>query len=250
VFDPAGRVWVRLTGAGYWRFYLPFGHVNFFGPKDQYFLSRNFPEAAPPRGENGHAWRCHLLEPPVDLKQPVLRAAGARVTMTPRELVQFRNWNGTDNELNDWFFGRMLAKDAVRAVWAEKHGEAMFPADIETELVEGRIICQPRGEPKAEPLPPVRIAIAGGVVAAISAFTDSIGMAMLVQDGAEEEARSRAARLAIADALGVQADGLPVEPTDGDGLLLVHHAGSRLRVQTARYKNVIVAATLGEAEPS
>lgn len=250
VFDPEGRLWLRLSGAGYWRFYLPFGHVNFFGPKDQYFLSRNLAEAVPPRDENGPARRCHLLEPPVDLKQPVLRAAGARVTMTPRELTEFRKWDGTENELNDWFFGRMLAKDAVRAVWAEKHGEAMFPADIETELVEGRIICRPRGEPKAEPLPPVRIAIAGGVVAALSAFADSIGMAMLVEDGAEEDSRSRAARLAIADALGVQADGLPVEPTDRDGLLLVHHAGSRLRVQTARYKNVIVATTLGEVESS
>ena len=45
MFDPDGRVWLRLTGAGYWRFYLPFGHVNFFGPKDEYFLSRDWPEA-------------------------------------------------------------------------------------------------------------------------------------------------------------------------------------------------------------
>src|SRR5439155_1938 len=95
--------------------------------------------------------RCHFLEPPVDLKQPVLRAAGARVTMTPRELAEFGSWAGTDAELNDWFFGRMLAKDAVRAAWAEKHGEAMFPADIETDLDEhGRIVCQPRGEPGTE----------------------------------------------------------------------------------------------------
>jgi hypothetical protein len=94
----------------------------------------------------------------------------------------------------------------------------------------------------------VRIAMAGGVVGAISAFTDSIGMAMLVQDGAEVETRSRAARLAIADALGVPADGLPVEATAHDGLLLVHHAATRLRVQTARYKSVIVATTLCETE--
>ena len=34
-FRPDGSIWLRLTGAGYWRFYLPFGHVNFFGPKDE-----------------------------------------------------------------------------------------------------------------------------------------------------------------------------------------------------------------------
>src|SRR4029079_2009180 len=52
VFDPNGRLWLRMTGAGYWRFYLPFGHVNFFGPKDEYFLRRDWPEdwAAARRG--------------------------------------------------------------------------------------------------------------------------------------------------------------------------------------------------------
>ena len=45
VFDPNGQLWLRMTGAGYWRFYLPFGHVNFFGPKDEYYLSRSWPEA-------------------------------------------------------------------------------------------------------------------------------------------------------------------------------------------------------------
>ena len=51
VFDPEGRLWLRMTGAGYWRFYLPFGHVNFFGPKDQYFLSRSWPEAVPGKAD-------------------------------------------------------------------------------------------------------------------------------------------------------------------------------------------------------
>lgn len=112
VFDTSGHPWMQMTGVGYWRFYLPFGHVNFFGPKDEYFLSRDWPEAVAPTAAFG---RCHYLEPPVDLKQPVLRAAGARVTMTPTELDTFGNWTGPDAELNDWFFGRMLAKDAVRA---------------------------------------------------------------------------------------------------------------------------------------
>jgi hypothetical protein len=263
-----------MSGAGYWRFYLPFGHVNFFGPKDEYFLSRDWPEAcgrvgdkesgrqgektapggftpSPPLSLSRSAFaRCHFLEPPVDLKQPVLRAAGARVTMTPRELAEFGSWTGIDAELNDWFFGRMLAKDAVRAAWAEKHGEAMFPADIETETDAGRIVCRPRGEPKAEQFPPVSVAIAGGVVAAFSAFAERVGIALveIPKGEPESEARARAARLAVADALRVSPDGLAAEPDARSGLLLVAHAGARLRVQTARRKDLIVATTLCEAE--
>jgi malonyl CoA-acyl carrier protein transacylase len=252
VFGPDGRLWLRLTGAGYWRFYLPFGHVNFFGPKDEYFLSRNFPEAVPPRGETGAHRRCHLLEPPADLKQPVLRAAGARVTMTPRELAEFRAWNGTDHELNDWFFGRMLAKDAVRAVWADKHGEAMFPADIESERAGRGIVCTPRGDPKSEPLPPVRVAILHNVVVAFSAFADAVGIAMVpaTKFAAEADARAAAARLAIADAFDIGSEGVDVAQTELDGLLLVRHDGAKFRVQTARHKDVIIATTLCEAEPS
>jgi malonyl CoA-acyl carrier protein transacylase len=280
VFAPDGRPWMRMTGAGYWRFYLPFGHVNFFGPKDEYFLSRDWPEAvagiaecgarnaeskAAPGEKAGGAGasashsalrvphsafpRCHYLEPPVDLKQPVLRAAGARVTMTPRELAEFGAWKGADADLNDWFFGRMLAKDAVRAAWNEKHGEAMFPADIETEEVGGRIVCRPRGEPRAEPFPPVSVAIAEGVVAAFSAFAEAVGIALVPvgKDESEADIRARAARLAVADALRVSADGLTVTPGSRNGLFLVDQAGRTVRVQTARHKNVVVATAACEA---
>jgi malonyl CoA-acyl carrier protein transacylase len=250
VFAPDGRLWLRMTGAGYWRFYLPFGHVNFFGPKDQYFLSRDWPDAVPPRAEGSAPRRCHFLDPPVDLKQPVLRAAGARVTMTPAELAEFGSWNGTDAELNDWFFGRMLAKDPVRAAWTDKHGESIFPADIETDTVGGRIVCRPRDEPRAEPLPRVSVAKACGAFAAFAAFAESVGVALVAveKDEPEGEARARAARQAVADALSIAPDSLTVEPGTQPGLLLVGHAGRQLRVQTARQKNLVVATTLCEVE--
>jgi len=252
VFDSDGRLWLRLTGAGYWRFYLPFGHVNFFGPKDEYFLSRNWPEAVPPRGEGGPERRCLRIEPPADLKQPVLRAAGARVTMTPRELVEFSAWNDTDDKLNAWFFGRMLAKDAVRAAWSDKYGQSIFPADIETDVIAGRLVCMPRGDAKTESLPPVRVESVNGVLAAFSAFANAVGLAMVpvTKADAEADVRATAARLAVADALHARPDRLAVQSTGHEGLLLVHHDGSRLRVQTARHKDVIVATTLCEAEPS
>jgi malonyl CoA-acyl carrier protein transacylase len=252
VFDPNGRLWLRMTGAGYWRFYLPFGHVNFFGPKDEYFLSRNWPEAVPPSHAGAAPRRCHRIEPPVDLKQPVLRAAGARVTMTPRELAEFRTWTGTEAELNDWFFGRMLAKDAVRAAWTEKYDETIFPADIETEVANGRLVCRPRGEgePRAEPFPPVAVAIAGGMLAAFAAFAETVGIALrqLPKDESEADARTQTARLAVADALGIPVQDWPVERRGDDGLLLIEQTGRKLRVQTARHKDVVVATTLCEVE--
>jgi malonyl CoA-acyl carrier protein transacylase len=249
LLNEAGSLWMRMTGVGYWRFYLPFGHVNFFGPKDEYYLSRMWPEAVP-GAAGGTPRKCYSLEPPVDLRQPVLRAAGARVTMTPQELSKFQAWGGTDEELNTWFFGRLLAKDAVRACWSEKYGTATFPADIETEQVDGRIVCRPRGEAGPEPFPPVSVAFAKGRVVAFSAFAERVGVALLaISDGeSEADVRSRCARLAVADAFGVPGEelGSPVAGEQGDYFVGLPSGGKTVRVQTAREKEFIVATTLGE----
>jgi hypothetical protein len=251
LFGADGRVWMRLAGAGYWRFYLPFGDVNFFGPKDQYFLSSRVPNAESP-GPAAPA-RCYYLEPPLDLQQPVLRASGVRVTMTPREIAEFNARDGSDRGRSDWFFGRMLAKDAVRAAWNAKYGESIFPADMETDERDGRIVCRPRGAERAEPFPPVRVAIADGKVAAFSAFAERLGVALVPvakNAGADEEraARTAAARGAVADAIRVPAEGCTLVSLDAEtGAAVVEAAGERLRVQTAREKGAVVATTLCEA---
>lgn len=273
VYDADGRLWLRLTGAGYWRFYLPFVHVNFFGPKDEYFLSRGCPEAVEESAERGTRnagvkaeagetgltaaratfGRCHFLEPPVDLMQPVIRAAGAGVTMTPQEQAEFRAWTGTDAGLNDWFFGRLIAKDAVRAAWNAKHGGSMFPADMETEVRDGRFTIRPRGGPLAEPFPPVSVAIADGKVAAFAAFTDRVGVGLVmlpkkVTAEAERTARHRAACLAVADALRLPAEQLSIAAEHGERLLVA--AGrDRIRVQTARQRDAVIATTVCETDP-
>jgi malonyl CoA-acyl carrier protein transacylase len=246
LIDTDGRVWMRLTGAGYWRFYLPFGDVNFFGPKDQYFLSARV-EAAEPRGATA---RCYYLDPPLDLQQPVLRASGVRVTMTPREIDEF---NALPEESRSvWFFTRLLAKDAVRAAWFHKHGEAMFPADMETEKLDGRIVCRPRGAAKSEPLPPVRVAIADGKVASFSAFAECLGIALTAipknaSPEDEQVARGWVAREAVADALGVHVDNCTLQALDTEsGAAVVAANGERFRVQTARQKDAVVATTLCE----
>jgi len=250
VFGTDARLWLRMTGANYWRFYLPFGDVNFFGPKDQYFLSSRWAEAEVPGGDT--ASRCYFLEPPLDLQQPVLRASGVRVTMTPREIAEYQAWTGSDSERSDWFFGRLVAKDAVRAVLHARHGHGMYPADIEAHIVDGRIMCQPRGDKPSDPLPSVATAIVGGTVAAFTAFAEHVGVGLvpLKKGEAELEARTRAAQLAVANALRIPADAIPVKAGSQPGLFLVIHADRSLRVQTARKKNLIVATTLCEVEPA
>ncbi len=248
VFDANGRLWLRMTGAAYWRFYLPFGDVNFFGPKDQYFLSSRWSDAEVPAGV---PTRCYFLEPPADLQQPVLRASGVCVTMTPREIAAYQSWTGTDTERSDWFFSRLVAKDAARATFNERHGGGVFPADIETERgSSGRLVCRPRGEADQGQFPPVAVAVVGGKVAAFAAFSKYVGIAMIdvSKDEPEYQARLRAARLAVADALRIPAERLKAEQGSAPGLLIVSHEARKLRVQTARQKNVIVATTLCEVE--
>lgn len=244
VFDTAGRVWLRLTGAGYWRFYLPFDEVNFFGPKDQYFLSARVPAAEPAAGA-----RCHFLEPPQDLQQPVLRASGVRVTMTRREIGEYTAWTGTEAERNDWFFTRLVAKDAARAAYNAVHGGGVFPADIEARASAGRLVCEHRGEPGA-PFPTVRVTHAGGKVAAVAAFAEQlgIGLAALPKHASPEDeraARESAARAAVADALGVPPDACALEAQTAEGAV-VRAGGSRYRVNVAVHRGAVVATTVCE----
>jgi hypothetical protein len=196
---------------------------------------------------------CYYLDPPLDLRQPVLRAAGARVTMTPTELATFGTWTGTDAELNDWLFARMVAKDAVRAAWNARHQEAMFPADLETETVGGRIVCRPRGSPRSVPFPPVRVAIMDGRVAAVSAFVDrlGIGLRLLPKNAPPESldaARRAAAIAAAADAANAPLESCTVESVDqATGSAIVGVGAEKFRVQTAQLKDAIIATTLCEA---
>jgi hypothetical protein len=144
----------------------------------------------------------------------------------------------------------LVAKDAARSVRNERYGGGVFPADIETETDDsGRLVCRPRAEP-AEPFPPVAVTIVNGKVAAFAAFAQQVGIALVpvAKDEPEREVRARAARMAVADALRISPEGLPVELGPLAGVMLVAHAGKRLRVQTARRKDLIVATTVCETE--
>ncbi|MBN9523076.1 polyketide synthase dehydratase domain-containing protein [bacterium] len=253
LFAPDGRLWFRMTGAGYWRFYLPFGNVNFFGPKDQYFLSTRTPAA-----ETGDG-RAFVLDPPADLQQPVLRASGVRVTMSAREQQEFTRV--PEREKSTWFFSRLVAKDAARSAWAARNGGGAFPADLETDAADGRLTIRHRGD-GLSPLPPVAVAVANGKVAAFAAFAERVGVALEVLPkkataADEEAARARVAAQAAADALRIDPTGITVRSlaaATGEAVVslpptavaLYPGLQGGLRVRTARHQNLVVATTTGE----
>ena len=146
--DEQGRLFCRLRGK-FWRFYLPFGKYQFHGPKDEYFLSYDWPEALPEPASAAAApppaW-CMRLAPPADLTQPGLQLAGARVTLSPDELTQFYGLREDPARMRRWLFSRLVAKDTVRSLRREHSGERCFPADVEIEEdAQGRFVPRPRG---------------------------------------------------------------------------------------------------------
>jgi malonyl CoA-acyl carrier protein transacylase len=268
-----GRLWCRLTSAKYWRFYVPFGEVNFHGPKDEYFLSVPWKQLViGPPGQDKKFFSLMRLDPPADTKQPVLRLATARVTLSPAELTHFRALKGTDQQINEWLFGRIAGKDAIRTLWWEHHGERLFPADIEIDLdSEARFIARRRGSTAANHFPRVAFVYTDGLAAGLAAFTSEVGIALEQIKPADENVlnqderklldrfgtariegatRIECARKAVASALILEPQRLTVRAVDAStGKIQVAVDSALLNVWTARDGDWIIAATFGDREP-
>jgi acyl transferase domain-containing protein len=181
-----GSVALRLTGVKCWRFYVPFGQVNFHGPKDQYFLSHRWHQVEE-RCSDVRRPDAPLalvrLEPPVDLNQGSMLQVTAKVTLTPSELREYRRLEaeGDEAKLRGWLFDRNVAKDAIRLVWHDMTGERLFPADIEVETVaDGRFAAHRRGD-AGQSFPPAGVDRAGSATVAISAAGASVlGIALAI----------------------------------------------------------------------
>jgi malonyl CoA-acyl carrier protein transacylase len=223
LITPDGRLWCQLAPAEYWRFYWPLEYVEFFRHKEQFLLGKPWPLCG-----NAPEEICGIrLEPPDDLCQPVQRAALARITLTRSEWSCFRLLKASDRERTDWLFGRIAAKDAVRSLWLKRHGQRLYPADIELDTDgHGCVQARYRDSSLREELPRVCFASAPGVSIALSTFGGRPGIALcrlstlsnasdaVSFDRAERElldafgpareegiARFRCARTAIANAL-------------------------------------------------
>lgn len=182
LIGPDGRLWCCLSPAEYWRFYWPMEYVDFFRHKARFLLAREWPVSV--ADVNSRTVRCWRLDPPSDLCQPVHRTALARVTMSRSEWEIFRLLKLPDQELTFWLFGRIAAKDAIRALWLEKHGQHLFPADIELSVGEdGRATTCYRGGALIEELPRVAFASVPGTSAAVAAFGQGVQLTLLRRDG-------------------------------------------------------------------
>jgi len=169
---PNGRLHTRLKGAKFWRFYVPFAKVNFHGPKDEYFLSKEW-------GLERYATNASLmkLDVPLDLKQAGMRLVTSKITLSPHEQQQFKGMQVTESRLDDWLFGRIAAKDAIRAVWKNQCGEKLFLADIEIDTdAHGKPVARLRDQTRREMLPTISIAHTDGVAVALSSFQPHVGI--------------------------------------------------------------------------
>ncbi len=177
---PDGRLWCRLAPAEYWRFYWPLEYVDFFRHKERFLLGKRWPIDANVPGQIC----CMRVDPPDDLCQTVQRAALARVTLSREEWNLFRLLKVSDWERTAWLFGRIAAKDAIRALWFERHDQHLFPADIELEVGEnGRATARYRGGALVEELPHVTFTSVPGMSVAAAAFHRDIRLALQHREG-------------------------------------------------------------------
>jgi malonyl CoA-acyl carrier protein transacylase/phosphopantetheinyl transferase len=174
VIGPDGKMWCRIHRLKYWRFYVPFAKVNFHGPKDEYFISREWKLALP---SSPVPAACIRLDMPADQKQAAMRLVTAKVTLSPPEWDEFRAGAGHEQRQTEWLFGRLAAKDAVRVLWHARHGERLFPADIVIERDRhGRPVARARGPEGLEPFPTISLAHTEDVAAGLAAVAPHAGI--------------------------------------------------------------------------
>jgi malonyl CoA-acyl carrier protein transacylase len=146
LIGPYGRLWCRLAPAEYWRFYWPQEYVEFFRFKEKYLLAH----AIGPLAQDGRGVTLRL-DIPDDLCQPVLRASVARVTLSPAEWRHFITLKTPEEDLSDFLYGRIAAKEAARFLWRERSAQRLFPADLEVEMDrEGQASVRRRDSPGVE----------------------------------------------------------------------------------------------------
>jgi phosphopantetheinyl transferase (holo-ACP synthase) len=273
VVNSEGKLCWRMSGIRLWRFYLPFDGVNFHGPKDIYYLSKEWPEAVAV-DTNAPQAACVRLNMPDDLAQPAIQWAASKVILSPREQREFAALDGSDKETANWLFRRASCKDAVRKLFLKAMNKTMFVADIEVVASAGGWSTQPRDAFTDIRFPQVAVAHADGCFVAIAALDGTPGVAVAsLSDTADDHAnllsdeeralsahldneeteallRLHCAKQAVANSLGAAAkadvvDELRVLDVARDGMVRVeYHDGKVESVTTASNEHVVVGSVV------
>lgn len=140
VVDAQDRLLLRLAGWEVRRFRLPERFFRFRLDPLDWMLSDPLPGIAP---EPGIA--CRRFELPdafLGEQGAIWLDAMAHLVLTPRERTAWGTMRATDKRRREWLIGRIAAKDAVRALLRERHGLAVYAADVD-------IVVDERGRPGA-----------------------------------------------------------------------------------------------------
>jgi hypothetical protein len=210
------------------------------------------------------------------MARPVWRDVLERVQLATVELAETLAAGDAEARRTQRLWGRIAAKEAVRRIWLGQGGRPRFPADLVVTVdAEGRPRLGDLARPDLAEIPPISIAHAEGVSAALasrdpharpgidvvavgeqsddataSGFTPG-ERALLAKaargDAAEWAARLAAARQAAARSIGIEPGGVEAQRIDfGSGAVMVRAPGRADRiVYTNRRKGHAWAWTLG-----
>lgn len=137
ISGPDDRLWMRITGWEDWRFYWTENFYDFWRFPNKGFVSE---EVEIPKSAGFHDIECRRITPFGEMGKSMWENLWAHLTLSRRELAEYRKMSNPRARA-EWLFGRVTAKDAVRA-WVKRHyNRDLYPADVE-------IIPDEHGKPK------------------------------------------------------------------------------------------------------
>jgi len=170
MFDPDGKLWMRLISWEDKRFELP---------------SRLYPLVlSPGRSVTSETWslplahfpepesfQCSRIETLCKADRIFWNRVCAYIILKPGEREEFRNLHVPEARQIEWLTGRVAAKDSVRVLLERLHGIKLCPADIEIVKDEhGQPIATGAWEEQVGQRPALSMAHTEGVAVALAGF--------------------------------------------------------------------------------
>lgn len=170
LFDPDGRIRLRLVDWEDWRFFWPRELYNFVRFPKQHLLSTPWqaPISLLPRREDVV---CYRVDPTPEHTRPITIRTLVHTILSRGERLQWGKARGAALRQAEWLFGRAAAKDSVRWLLKKRYGMEIFPADIEIgQDADGRPFASLVGSGESAIMPAISIAHSDGLAVAIAGY--------------------------------------------------------------------------------